>query len=297
MKLLITGATGFVGSHLCHRRCSHGDDVTVVTRPRSDTSPLPDRVRTFPYSGDLHALNRLMETGCFTGIIHLATHFCVNHAEHDVDMLVDGNIRFGLQLFEAATKYGVPWIINTGTYTQHYKDREYSPVNLYAATKQAFEDIAAYYAEATPTTVVHLKLFDTFGAGDRRNKLVCALIESARTGKPIDLSPGEQFVDISPIQNVLDGYDRMIKLLGAHDHAFLRGKSFALPSSERMTLKSFIACFEKALGRKLPVTFGARPYREREMMIPWTRGVSVPGWKPAMTLEEGLRKLLETELC
>ncbi len=296
MKILITGASGFVGSNFAQRRLIHGDDIVAITRPTTDETFLPRGVRIFRYSDDHEQLSEFIQSERFDGIVHLATHFCAMHTVPDIDKLIESNIRFGTHLFEAVTKHAVPWIVNTSSYTQHYNNQEYSPANLYSAMKQAFEDIVQYYAETAKTTILTVTLFDTIGAGDRRSKILHALLESAKTGKQLALSPGEQLLDISPIQNILDGYDRMLTLLAASDHAFLREKVFALPSNERMTLRSFVALFEEVLGRKIPVQFGARSYRDREMMLPWTHGDVVPGWKPSLTLAESIRDIIKTEL-
>src|SRR3989344_3539262 len=296
MKILVTGASGFVGGNLAERRLTHGDDVVVITRSGTDEALLPQGVRIFQHDGNHEQLSEFILKECFDGIVNCATHFCGTHTANDIDKLVDSNIRFGMHLFEAATKHDVPWMINTSTYTQHYENRDYSPANLYSATKQAFEDIVQYYAETTATTIATVTLFDTIGEGDRRNKIFRALLNAAKTGTCLELSPGEQLLDISPIQNVLDGYDRMVTLLTQSNHTMFNGKVFTLPSNERMTLRSFVALFESVLGRKLPVTFGTRPYREREMMLPWSHGEPVPGWKPHISLAESIQDIMKHEL-
>jgi nucleoside-diphosphate-sugar epimerase len=59
-------------------------------------------------------------------------------------------------------------------------------------------------------------------------------------------------------------------------------------------LREVVATLEQVAGRSLPIAWGARPYRDREVMEPWT-GLPVPGWQPEVTLEAGLRALLEAE--
>ena len=63
---------------------------------------------------------------------------------------------------------GVKILVNTGTSWQHYENKDYSPVNLYAATKQSFEAILQYYVEVASLKAITLKLFETYGLDDPR---------------------------------------------------------------------------------------------------------------------------------
>ena len=69
---------------------------------------------------------------------------------------MSSNITFGTQLVEAMVANGCYQFVNTGTSWQHYENDEYNPVNLYAATKQAFEDILRYYVETSALRVITL---------------------------------------------------------------------------------------------------------------------------------------------
>ena len=95
------------------------------------------------------------------------------------------------------TVNGVSKIINTGTFWQHYENREYSPTCLYAATKQAFESILHYYVEAKFLMIITLILFDSYGPSDPRPKLFSLLQEARQSEKVIAMSPGEQKIDRS----------------------------------------------------------------------------------------------------
>ncbi len=92
------------------------------------------------------------------------------------------------------------------------------------------------------------------------------------------------------IDNVIDGFSRMITLLSEDKKRKLNGKSFALKSKNRMTLKELAELFEKTTGKKLNIAWGKKPYRLREVMRPWTRGKSIPGWKQKISTEEGIKK-------
>ena len=97
--------------------------------------------------------------------------------------------------------------MNTGSYSQHYGGRAYSPVSLYAATKQAFQDILQFYCEVRGLRAVTLELPDTYGPDDKRPKLFSLLDRVARSGETLQMSPGEQLLDLLHVDDVVHGYE------------------------------------------------------------------------------------------
>ena len=181
-------------------------------------------------------------------------------------------------------------LVNAGTSWQHFHSAEYRPVCLYAATKQAFEAIVEFYVQACAFDCTTLKLFDTYGPRDPRKKLMHLLERVAATGEAVDFSPGEQYVDLLHVDDAVRGFlvaaDRL--LAGEAQGA----ETFALSSGRTLPLRDLLALYQRECGRVLPIRLGKRPYREREVMEPWSDGVSLPGWKPEVSLEEGIRQVL-----
>jgi nucleoside-diphosphate-sugar epimerase len=280
MKVLVTGTTGFIGKHLVARLEKEGHTVTALTRAHDVDHNVPNLIA-------------LMEREKFDGVIHLASLFLGQHKPEDIKGLIDSNVFLGTAVLEAATKAKVPWFINTGTFWQHYQSKSYSPVNLYAATKQAFETIAQYYRETSDIIFVTLKLNDTFGPGDTRAKIFALWQKISASGESMDMSPGKQLIDISYIDNVVDAYMQLITLLSKKDARKLNGKAFAVIAPKRMPLKKLAELYEKTTSKKLTINWGKKDYRPREVMVPWTKGVKVPGWKARISLEQGIKKLYE----
>ncbi len=69
---------------------------------------------------------------------------------------------------------------------------------------------------------------------------------------------------------------------------------YAVSSGERRTLREVVETLGQVAGRKVPVRFGVRPYREREVMVPWS-SLQLPGWNPEVSLPEGFRRLLDAD--
>lgn len=289
MKLIISGATGFIGQHLVKRLINEGHDIYIIVRPSTNPESIK-KTTSYVFDGNISNLISFWQKNSFDGVIHLASLFLAQHKSEDIKELINSNVFFATSLLEAAVKSDIPWFINTGTFWQHFNNGEYSPVNLYAATKQAFEDIAKYYLETSKINFVTLKLCDTFGPGDTRAKIFNLWMKISKSGEPLDMSAGEQIIDISYIDNVIDGYMKIINLLAEDKEQKLKGQSFALKSNQRMSLKELASLFEKVTQTKLNINWGKKEYRPREVMVPWEKGKNIPGWRPAVSLEDGIKK-------
>ena len=199
---------------------------------------------------------------------------------------------FSTRLLDAATKSNVGWFINTGTFWQHYNNEDVNPVNLYAATKQAFEDIAKFYYETQDINFVTIKLNDTFGSADTRKKVFNLWKSLADNNETLGMSPGEQIIDMSYIENIIDAYVIMIDNLESDTNMAYKGQVFAISAEERMYLKDLAKVYEKVTNNTLKIDWGARPYRDREVMLPWNKGIPVPGWKQKISLNDAMEKVI-----
>ena len=271
MKILVSGATEFIGKNLVKRLLKENNTVHALARPSTDLDSLEKNVLPYVFDGDAAKLTAFMQKEKFDGVVHLASLVLPGeHTPEQIKVLIDSNVLFATLLLEASAKSKTPWFINTGTFWQHYEGKKYSPVNLYAATKQAFEDIAEYYIETTDIDFVTIKLNDTFGPFDTRPKIFNLWTKIDRTGEKLAMSPGEQIIDMSHVDNIVDGYMHMTGILSADKKKKQKGKSFFIHSDERMPLKKLARVFERLSKGKLNIDWGGRPYRLREVMVPCT---------------------------
>lgn len=291
----ITGATGFVGSHLTRRLVNEGWSVHILVRPSSDRSLLKDiegRFQVHVHNGKTEQLCAIMAEARPDVVFHLASLFLVQHETKDILPLFESNLAFPGQLLEAMAKSSVTRLINTGTSWQHFENKDYSPVNLYAATKQAFEDIIQYYVETAELKAVTLKLYDTYGPDDPRPKLLNLLLNTVHSGQPLLMSPGEQCIDLVHVADVVNA------CLIASDYLYARTDAghdaFAVTTGQFVRLKDFVTLFEKSAHKKLNIQWNSRPYRRREVMKPWDKGKRLPGWQPRISLEDGITELIRT---
>lgn len=292
MKILVTGATGFIGNHLSRRLLKNGHSICAVLRNESASAGLKRRgIDYFVDPGDTEELIEYFSKEKFDGCVHLASCFIVEHKPADIPDLINSNLLFSTRVLEASARTDVNWFINTGTFWQHYENNEYSPVNLYAATKQAFEAIIRYYSDIFSINIVTLKLNDSYGPEDVRPKIFKLWSDIAESGETLEMSPGGQLVDFTHVYDIVDAYIRMIEILENEDPGNYRGRSYAVSSGSPIKLKELAEVFSRVTNKKLNIKWGKRPYRKREVMVPWSKGERVPGWGPKISLEEGISGL------
>ena len=297
MRILVTGATGFVGGHLVKRLLRERHEVHVLTRPSTDLLKLGDeldQVRSHPHSGSTDDMVSLVHDAQPDAVIHLASSFLGEHGPGDVDALVKSNVLFSTQLVEAMAVNDVVNLINVGTSWQHFDDEDYNPVNLYAATKQAFRALLRYYVEVQQIRVINLELFDTYGRNDQRGKLFSLLERLRKGGDRIGMSPGAQLLDPVYIDDVVEAFlvalERLrLGVVGADE-------TYSVSSGDPTQLRELVAIYNDEAGVTLDIEWGGRPYRAREVMKPWSRGAVLPGWAPQISLREGIRRILQVDV-
>jgi len=291
MKLLITGATGFIGKELI-RKLQNSYNIVALARESSDTSVLEDMHCEIIKFHDEKDIINTFTNNKFVGVIHVASNVLVEHDISNIDSLMNSNITFGTHLLEACKLTNVKWFINTGTFWQNYQDEDYNPVNLYAATKEAFEIISKYYTETSDLIFTTIKLNDTYGPNDTRPKIFNLWDKISKSGVVLDMSRGEQIIDISYIDDVINSYTVLIEHLNSNSAVIFKNKTFVVSNEEKLTLKELALLFEESTDTQLNINWGGREYRQREVMQPYSLGKKVPDWEQKYSLTTGIKKTL-----
>lgn len=290
MRILLTGGTGFVGQALVARLVANGHELFLLIRETSITQSFTifgEKVVLIRYNGEIEDLSKNLSKLNLDLVVHLASLFISEHNSVDVDPLIESNIIMPLKLLESMDYCGVKLFLNTGTSWQHFKGKDYNPVNLYSSTKQAFEDILTYYIEAKSFKAITLKLFDTYGPGDNRKKLFYWLRKSAIEKSVLNMSPGDQLLDLLYIDDIVDAYIIAIDCLFNIDSS----KIYFVSNNNRITLKDVVLKYEQVTGHRIRVNWGNLCYRQREVMAPINAIEILPNWEPKVTLEEGISKM------
>lgn len=287
MKALITGANGYIGSNFVSYLVKNGWYVDIVVRANSRLNSLNkclEKVKVHVYDGTSDSLIKIVGEAKPNNVYHFASLFLVEHTDRDIKEIIESNIIFGAQLVEAMVRNNVKNLINTGTSWQYYKGNN-NPVNLYAATKQAFESILSYYVDAHELKVITLYLFDTYGPNDSRSKLIPMLWNALEAKTTLSMSPGEQMIDLVHIDDVIKAFYIAGNMINeqeiGHNH-------YGVGTGKPIKIMDLVNLFQDVVKVKLDVTFGGRQYRMREVMMPWEDYQRIPGWHPQVELSDGL---------
>ncbi len=294
-RVLITGAGGFIGSHVVEMGRRRGVEMHAFGR-----TALGGGVAF--HSGEIEDAVRVAEViGRVApgGIIHLAA-AGVAYGQSDVSALCRVNALGLANVLEAAARLASPAaVVCAGSgfeYAPLDRERRESdpllPNSAYGASKAAATAIASFYAARLPVTV--LRPFSIYGAGEPAGRLAAYIIEKTRAGEPVDLTPGGQLRDYAEVGDVAESFWRAL----AAPPAVGALRVLNVASGDVITLRTFIEAVADALrgaGFAPDLRFGARPYRSDEMMD-YTAEISLLretlGWTPATPLSAGLARML-----
>lgn len=309
-SIAITGITGFLGRHVATHLAREGYKVIGISRnpfPKTTTSDLfvfdPTSVNSSLVQGNkVRSLaEKLLDTKTKT-LIHLGAEFLAHHELPEQALsLVNSNIVYGATILEACRLANVKRVICAGTSWQNYKGADYHPVSLYAATREAFETLAAHYALNEQFRIDALHFFDTYGEGDSRKKLLPLLREHFRnclashrkTGElpePMKLGPCTQLINLLHINDAASAVCLAAKAPGEVGHIPMYSIRNHRPISMRDLLKFISELFSSLTGGiNLPLDIGKLPGRPREMEQDWNYGAQLGDWSPEIDLETGLK--------
>lgn len=284
--ILLTGATGFLGSNLLRKLTEEGHSVIVLKRSFSDLS----RIREFDgrfkaYNSDEADLSRIFEENKIDAILHCATDYGRKNTEPM--RLIEANLILPLTLLQLAAKHGVHAFISTDTILD-------KRVGHYSLSKKQFLDWLKVYSDRLVCVNVALEHF--FGPADDPSKFVSSIIQQLIQEVPsIDLTLGEQLRDFIHIDDVVDAFSRILERSAHLNFGF---KHFEVGSGHPMAIRAFVETIQKAVGNtKTKLKFGALPYRENEVMESRVdlKPLGELGWQPRVSLEEGLRRTIDSE--
>ena len=289
----MTGATGYIGSHVLKYLLSKGWEIHVIADPKFGYANIEDvlsEIDLFEYEGNIVSLCEYFKKTKPDVVFHLAAAVITNYKPEQVPILIQSNIQFGTEVLEAMRASETKMIVSTGSYWQNYNSDSYNPVDLYAATKEAFEKIIQYYVDAHGFRHINLRLFDVYGEDDRRPKLWNALRDIAGTDQHIAVSPGEQLLDLIHISDVCTAYEAAYTLLV--NNKSLINEIYGVRTGVTYTLKGAIMVLEKSLGKNINADFGVKNYKDREVMHPYDKYNYLPNWKALVTLQDGFSRFL-----
>lgn len=284
--ILLTGATGFLGSHLLEFFMQSGYEVLVLKRSKSDIwriKHLCDQLKT--YNIDEISLESIFGENKIDFVVHTATSY--GRQNDSMAEIIQTNLTFGLTLLDAAIKNDVKCFINTDTLLP--KD-----VNAYALSKHQFA--AWLELESNKIQVINLKIEHMYGPKDDIKKLVPWVINQLKLNVPsISLTSGNQLRDFVHIDDVVSAFITSIEQLSKLDqfNEFEVGTGLSIPV--RKFIEHIKLSFENQNGASdTNLDFGKQPYRSAEPMYIKVNNQNLLklGWSPKTSYVEGINNLI-----
>lgn len=288
MKVLVAGATGYLGSHLARRLLLDGHEVAAFRRRRSIFSRVLDVVDDIAwyYSEEPDLSEPFKHHDGFDAIINTAT--CYGRNGESSATIFDANTTFPVRLLDAASYFNTDTFFNTDTILYPY-------LNLYALSKKQFAEWGAYVSGKCGTRFVNIKLEHIYGSHDDSSKFTTHIIHQCLKNVPaIALTLGEQQRDFIYIDDTVSGYIQMLEKQTSLPGGYV---NVGLGSGDAVTVREFVELVHRCCSSITKLDFGAIPYREHEIMQS-AADISFLlqlGWKPKITLEAGLAITIEAE--
>jgi len=280
-KVLITGATGYIGSNLLLCLSELNCEIVCVNSPRKTKKILKSpKIQNFTYEGSIQSIEHIFKQGRFFAIFHLAGYQALDLNNDTINITLNSNILFGCHLLELSRKYDAEHFIYTESFFQFDEKGDYLPRNIYAASKQAFSDILLSYS-INGLKSTSLVLFDVYGPSDKRNKLFNRLDNASKTKEELMLTPGEQIHYATFISDVISAIcdAAILNKKNTFDRYWVYGEGF--------TLKKTIEIWSKIKAKKLNISWGGIDYFPNQILNPYV-GKKLPNWSAKIKLDEGL---------
>ncbi|MGK5062305.1 NAD-dependent epimerase/dehydratase family protein [Janthinobacterium sp. LB3P112] len=287
MRLLLTGATGFLGESLVRRFLADGHQIVILKRR---TSVLPSLIASNAAIVCHDVEDGLAAAFVVTkpdAVIHLAT--CYGRSGEDIMTVFETNTAFPLRLLQAARAAEVALFINTDTALEKL-------TNAYSLSKRQFAEWGQWLAQRNEFTFINVRLEHMFGPGDAASKFTAHVIGTLLENRlEINLTKGEQLRDFIYIDDVLSGYQT---LLAHYAENTVNGYiECDLGSGEAITIKDFVELVHTLTNSRTKLNFGALPYRPGEVMLTQadTSYLKKLGWRVQTSLAEGIQKIIASE--
>lgn len=294
--MLVTGATGFLGSHIVRALVKERHEVIAAARARSSQWRLEDQADRIGWASfdlsDRETIEDALRQTRPEVVLHCAA-YGMDYAEQSVHDGISSNILGTQCLLEEASKIGVRRFIHVGSCFE-YGDKSgpvsesdvLEPISMYGATKAAATLLTIQQSKALGVPAVVVRPFGLYGPYDREDKFVPQVIRACLAGTPLDVTDGEQVRDYTHADDAVRMFMQLIET-----PAFPAGEILNLASGRPVCLREIGDLAGKLMNAGQLLRWGARPYRPDELktlMANIDKARRVLGWEPRTGLEKGL---------
>ena len=286
MRILITGITGYLGSHLATALINRGDEVIGLKRTSSSLNRIESILPklTLHNLEDIHLNQLLNNIGNVDAVIHTATSY--GRKGESVEEILQANLNFPLNLLNAAIESGVKLFINTDTALD-------KSLNPYALSKGQFAEWGKYYADQKKIQFLNLRLEHFYGPNDDPTKFTAHVINSCLNNvTELNLTLGEQLRDFIYIDDVIKAYLLLLEKYSTFEESFVE---IEIGSGIAVTIKDFVESVKKLTEATTHLNFGAIPYRDGETMYSKAtiEKLKSLGWQCQYDIETGIKLVIK----
>ncbi len=304
-RVLVTGAGGFIGSHLAERLVEAGADVRALvryngrgTRGWLDASPL--RAEMEIVAGDICDRDCTARIAQGRAVIfHLAALIAIPYSYSAPGSYVRANIEGTLNLLQAAREHAAERFVQTST-SEVYGTAQFVPISEahplqgqspYSASKIGADKIAEAFHLSFSVPVTTVRPFNTFGPRQSARAIIPTIISQCLAGEKVRLGSLTPTRDLNYVDNTVDGF----LLAGAVPEAV--GQTFNIGSGQEISMGDLAHLIARIIGRHLQIECDAqrlRPARSEveRLLADSTLARAVLCWEPKISLEEGLTRTI-----
>ena len=317
MKILVTGAAGFIGMHVCQRLLARGDEVVGIDNLNdyyevalkearlAQLTPQPDFRFVRLDIADRDDLAELFAREKPQRVVHLAAQAGVRYSITNPQAYADSNLAGFLNILEACRHNPVAHLVyasSSSVYGGNEKmpfaedDSVDRPISLYAATKKANELMAHAYSHLYGIPATGLRFFTVYGPWGRPDMAYFSFARAILAGKPIEVfNHGQLRRDFTYIDDIVEGIIRVLDkpatAEAAAPHAAHR--VFNIGNHEPVALLEFIETLEQALGREAIKEF--KPMQPGDVLATFADTAQLQAWvefSPKTSLKDGIGKFV-----
>jgi UDP-glucose 4-epimerase len=302
-RILVTGASGFIGSHLTRRLIAEGAEVHALTSTVSSVYPtrlldIRDQITLHEASlTDRGALNIVASDVRPNYVFHLGAYTHVGKSWQRVDECIQVNVQGTVNLLMALEPFGFTRFINTGT-SEIYGDIDVPfregdavhPISPYSVSKHSAEEYCRLFAEARSWPIVRVRPFNAYGPMQSPDRVIPEIITRALKRQLLLMTQGTQTREFNYVEDLADGMVR-IATSDAVD-----GELFNLWCGREVSVREITTLILSLLGNPIEPEFGALPERPIEiprMQADVSKTLDRLGWRATTSLEAGLAKTIE----
>jgi len=307
-RVLVTGAGGFIGSHLVERLVQLGAEVTGVVhynalglRGLLDRLGLHDQQRIRVVLGDLREADTLDEAMEGQEVVfHLAAIIAIPYSYLRPEHVVGNNVRLTLNVLQAARRHKVARIVHTSS-SEVYGTARTVPIDEdhplqaqspYAASKIACDMLAQSFHLSYDLPVVTLRPFNTFGPRQSARAIVPTIITQALTRRQIFLGAMHPTRDLTYVTDTVEGF---IRIAQTPD---VEGRTYNIGTGQEISVGQLADRIVQIIGEDIPVLFDPTRIRPpasevSRLICNSQRARRDLGWQPTVPLEEGLRRTID----